>query len=79
MLIALILFGVAVMAVAAVVLVRSRRATKARETRNLDPERVEGEVYERLYGKRSMTVSAPVPVERPPEADVDSPKAGRSE
>lgn len=48
-LIALILFGVAVMAVAAVVLVRSLRTTESRRARNPDPERVEREVYEKLY------------------------------
>ena len=65
MLIALILFGVGVIAVAAAVLLRSTRATEARETRNLDPERVEREVYEKLYGKRSGTVSAPLPAKPP--------------
>jgi hypothetical protein len=60
-LIALILFGVAVIVVATLALLRSSRATEARETRNLDPERVEREVYENLYGKRSGTVSAPFP------------------
>jgi len=67
-LIALILFGVAVIAVAAVAavaLLRSSRATKATETRNLDPERVEREVYEELYGKRPRTVSAPLPAKPP--------------
>jgi hypothetical protein len=34
---------------------------------------VESEVYEKLYGKRSGTVSAPLPVNPPPEADADSP------
>ena len=50
MLVALILFGVAVIVVVAVALLRSSRGTEARETRNLNPERVEGEVYEKLYG-----------------------------
>jgi type II secretory pathway pseudopilin PulG len=76
LLIVLIVFGVAVIAVASVVLLRPSRATKARRVEDLDSER---DVYERLYGRRSMTVSAPAPVERPPEADVDSPKTGRSE
>jgi hypothetical protein len=64
-LIALILFGVGVIAVAAVALLRSSRATGASETRNLDPERVESEVYEKLYGKRSGTVSTPLPAKPP--------------
>jgi Transposase len=33
------------------------------------------EVYEKLYGKRSGTVSAPLPVEPPPKADPDNPHA----
>jgi hypothetical protein len=64
-LIALLLIGVAVVAVVAVALLRSSRATEGRETRNLDPERVENEVYEKLYGKRSGTVSAPLPPKPP--------------
>jgi hypothetical protein len=71
MLIVLIVFGVAVIALASVVLLRPRQATEARKVRDLLSERGEREVYEKLYGKRSTTVSAPVPVERPPEADVD--------
>jgi uracil-DNA glycosylase len=74
-LIALILFAVAVTAVAAVALLHSSQATEAREARYLDPERVEREVYEKLYGKRSGTVSAPLPVEPPLKADVDRPRA----
>lgn len=77
-LIALILFGVAVIAViavAAVALLRSSQATEAREARYLDPERVEREVYEKLYGERAGTVSAPSPAEPPPKADADSPRA----
>ena len=73
-LIALILFGVAVIAVAAVVLLRSARAIGAREARYPDPERAEAEVREKLYGKRLGTVSAPLPVEPPPKADAE-PKA----
>jgi hypothetical protein len=69
LLIVLIAFGVAVVAVASVVLLRPSRATEARREEGLDSER---EVYERLYGRRSMTVSAPVPLERPPRADEPS-------
>jgi hypothetical protein len=72
-LIALILFGVGVIAVAAVLLLRSAPAIKARQARNSDRELAESEVYKKLYGKRSLTVSAPVPVEAPPKADPDSP------
>lgn len=50
-----------------VALLRSPQATDAREPRYLDPERVEREVYEKLYGERSGNVSAPVPVEPPPK------------
>jgi hypothetical protein len=71
-LIALILFGVGVIAVSAVLLLRSAPAIKARQERNSDPEMAESEVYKRLYGKRSLTVSAPMPVEVPPKADPDS-------
>ena len=74
-LIALILFGGSVIAVAAVLLLRSAPAIKARLARNSDSELTESEVYERLYGKRSLTVSAPSPVEAPPKADADSPRS----
>jgi hypothetical protein len=73
-LIALVLFGVGVIAVAAVLL-RSAPAIKARQARNSDPELAESEVYKKLYGKRSLTVSAPLPVEAPPKADPDSPRS----
>jgi hypothetical protein len=75
-LIALILFGIAVITVATVVLLRPARATVPRESRYPDPERAETEreVYEKLYGKRSATVSAPLPVEPPPKTDADSPR-----
>jgi hypothetical protein len=66
LLILLILLGVAVIAVASVALLRRSRSTEARGVEGLDSER---EVYERLYGRRSTTVSAPVPVERPPKTD----------
>jgi hypothetical protein len=74
-LIALIMFGVGVIAVAAVLLLRSAPTIKARQARNSDPELAESEVYKKLYGKRSMTVSAPSPVEAPPKADPDSPRS----
>ena len=74
-LIALILFGVGVIAVAAVLLLRLAPAIKARQARNSDPELAESEVYKKLYGKRSLTVSAPLPVEAPPKADPDSPRS----
>jgi beta-lactamase regulating signal transducer with metallopeptidase domain len=66
-LIGLILLGVAVIALASVVVLRPRQAGKARKVGDLYPEGSERAVYERLYGKRSMTVSAPVPVKGPPE------------
>jgi hypothetical protein len=73
-LIALILFGVAVLTVAAVVLLRPTRAVGAREARYPDQGLVEREVYEKLYGERSRTVSAPLSVEPPTKADAE-PKA----
>ena len=78
-LIALILFGLAVLVVAAVLLLRSARAFEPREARypgrrSPDPKQGEREVYEKLYGKRSATVSTPSPVEAPPKADADSPR-----
>jgi len=73
-LIALILSGVAVITVATVVLLRSARAIGAKEARYPDPKRAEAEVREKLYGKRSGTVSARLPVEPPPKADADSPR-----
>ena len=75
-LIALILLGVGVIAVAGtVLLLRAAPAIKARQARNSDPELAESEVYKKLYGKRSLTVSAPSPVEAPPKADPDSPRS----
>jgi hypothetical protein len=68
-LIALILFGVAVIAVAAVVLLRPGQTTEPRGARYPD----EREVYENLYGRRSGTVSAPLPKKAPPKADADRP------
>jgi hypothetical protein len=79
LLIGLILLGVAVIALASVLLLRPRQAGEARKVQDLYPEGSERAVYEKLYGKRSMTVSAPVPVERAPEADVDDPQAGLRE
>jgi hypothetical protein len=73
-LILLILVGVIVIGLSVAVL-RPRQAPQARKGRDLDLEEGESEVYERLYGKRSTTVSAAVPVERPPEADVDGPQS----
>ena len=73
-LIALILFGVGVIAVAGTaLLLRSAPAIKSRLARNSDSELSESEVYKRLYGKRSLTVSAPMPVEGPPKADPGHP------
>ena len=77
-LIALILFGVAIFAVAAVLLLRSTQAFESREARGRrprHPEEDEREVYEKLYGRRSATVSAPSPAEAPPKADPNSPQA----
>jgi hypothetical protein len=78
-LIALILLGVAAIAVAAVGLVRYAQSIEPREARyprrrSRDPEQGEREVYEKLYGKRSSTVSAPLPLKPPPKADADSPR-----
>ena len=54
-LIALIVFGVGVIAVAGtVLLLRSAPAIKARQARNSDRELAESEVYKKLYGKRSL-------------------------
>jgi len=75
-LIALILFGVGVIAVAGtVLLLRSAPAIKSRLARSSDSELTESEVYKRLYGKRSLTVSAAMPVETPPKADPDRPRS----
>ena len=68
-LIGLILLGVAVIALASVVVLRPRQAGEARKVQDLYPEGSERQVYEKLYGKRLMTVSAPVPVARPPETE----------
>ena len=76
LLLVIILVGVAVVFLSVAAL-RRGRATEGRK--DLDPEGTEREVYKRLYGKRSTTVGDPVPVERPPEADVDGSKSGLSE
>ena len=76
-LIALILSGVAVITVATVVLLRSARAIGAKEARYPDPKRAEAEVREKLYGKRSGTVSAPLPA-KPPLIDPRSRTQQRS-
>ena len=78
-LIGLILLGVGVIVLASVVVLRPRRAGEARKVQDLYPEGSERAVYERLYGKRSTTVSAPLPVKRPEEADADSPQGGSRE
>jgi hypothetical protein len=78
-LIALILFGVGVIAAAGtVLLLRSPPTIKARQARYFDPELAESEVNKKLYGKRSLTVSAPLPVETPAKADPDSPRSQAS-
>ena len=64
-LIALVFVGVAIIVVAAVVLLRS--ATEARQVRYSEPERVDRDVHEKLYGERSGTVSAPLPAASGPE------------
>jgi hypothetical protein len=73
-LMALILVGVAVITVAAVLFLRPALTTEAREARDPGREGSEREVYEKLYGKHSATVSAPLPAEPPPKADADSPR-----
>jgi hypothetical protein len=73
-LIGIILFGLAILAVAAVVLLRSPWPIQPRKVGYPDPEQAEREVYEKLYGRRSLTVSAPSPVEAPSKADADSPR-----
>jgi hypothetical protein len=72
-LIALIFVGVAIVAVAAMVLLRFAQGTEPREGEYPDRERGEREVYEQLYGKRSRTVSAPLPA-KPHSADPEASK-----
>jgi len=67
-LIVLILFGVAVIALASVLVLRSRQAGEVHELGSGQGDE-ESRVYETLYGQRSLTVSAPMPIEPPPEAD----------
>ena len=74
-LIALILIGVAVIAGAAFAILRSSRPSRKTDAGYLDATRAEGEVYEQLYGKRSLTVSDPLPVEAPVEAEPDGPRS----
>ena len=76
LLLVLILVGAAVVCLSVAAL-RRGRATEVRK--DVDPGGSEREVYKRLYGKRSTTVGDPVPLERPPEADVDGSKSGLSE
>ena len=77
-LIGLILIGVGLIALSVAVLQR-RQATTRRQVAEGSYSDGEREVYDRLYGKRSMTVSAPKPVEPRSVADADRPKAGRPE
>jgi len=74
-LIVLILVGVGLIAMSLAMLRRRQSA----EGQKAQSEGSEKEVYDRIYGKRSLTVSAPVPIEPQPEADGDTPRAGLSE
>ena len=70
----IILFGVVVLAVAGLALLRSRQSP-VRKVRDVDPRGVEQEIYEKLYGKRSAAVSAAVPLKPSPEAQTDDSRA----
>lgn len=70
-LLVLLLIGVGLVALSVLVL-RRRQSTEGQS------EASEREVYDRIYGKRSMTVSEPVPVERRPEADANGSRADPS-
>jgi hypothetical protein len=57
-LIGLILLGLALVAFAGLMLLRASRPPKAGGIRQVDPQTVEREVYEKLYGERSSAISA---------------------
>jgi hypothetical protein len=78
-LIGLILLGIAILAVVSVALWRSRQPATGESALGLSSEGGEREVYDRLYGRQSTTVSAGVPIERSPGADLETPEASLSE
>jgi hypothetical protein len=66
--------------IALVVLLRLRPSsgTEPVASEGVDPAVVEREVYEKLYGKRSTTVSAPVPRKPSPGAQADGARGQKS-
>lgn len=69
-----ILFGVLVIALVAFLRLRPSWGAKPAASERVDSTVVEREVYEKLYGKRSTTVSAPAPHEPSPGAQADVPR-----
>ena len=78
MLIAIALLGVGAIAL---VLVASRRVQRGDRAQlfSVDSAQVEGEVYERLYGKPPPEISPARPVERPREAQGETHPARRTQ
>lgn len=73
MVVTVILLGALVVSLVALVWLRPTWGTKPAASERVDPTVVEREVYEKLYGKRSTTVSAPAPHEPSPGAQADVP------
>lgn len=78
MVVTAILLGALVVSLVALVWVRPTWGTKPAASKRVDPAVVEREVYEKLYGKRSTTVSAPAPHEPSPGAQADVPNGKTS-
>ena len=73
MVVTVILVGALIVFLVALVWLRPTWGTKPAASERVDPTVVEREVYEKLYGKRSTTVSAPAPHEPSPGAQADVP------
>jgi hypothetical protein len=69
--ITVILLGGLVIALVALLRLRPSSGTEPVASEHVDPAVVEREVYEKLYGKRSTTVSDPVPLKPSVEAQAN--------
>ena len=76
--ITVILLGGLVIALVALLRLRPSSGTEPMASEGVDPAVVEREVYEKLYGKRSTTVSAPGPRKPSPGAQADGSRGQKS-
>jgi hypothetical protein len=72
--VAVILLGVLAVVLVTLLWLRPSVGTKGAAIERVDPTSVEREVYEKLYGTRSTTVSAPAPHEASPGAQANTPR-----